>query len=116
MARGPLHLIIYLFIEDFTTLSSNKLHNIICSWLNVDGYQYWLLVTIIVISFESSLELRCWNMYYKGRVNERYKGCCYQSFFQNVAKSSPLIRVEVGSDMSMIGSTFHKRGTLLKKK
>ena len=27
-----------------------------------------------------------------------------------------LIRVEVESDMSIIGSTFHKRGTLLKKK
>ena len=70
-------LFIYLFIKDFTTLSSNKSYNIIriVSWgqINVDCYQYWLLVTII-ISFESSLELRCWNMSYKGRVNERYKG------------------------------------------
>ena len=60
------------------------------------------------------------NMYYKGRVNERYNGqlvlskffskCCQKYVF------NLLIRVEVGSDMSIIGSTFHKRGTLLKKK
>ena len=51
-------------------------------------------------------------MYYKGRVNERYRGWCYQSFLQNVAKSSYvfnlLIIVEAGSEMLMIGSTFHK--------
>ena len=42
----------YLAITDFI-LSSNKSHNIIVSWgqINVDGYQYWLLVTIIASQF-----------------------------------------------------------------
>ena len=57
---------------------------------------------------------------YKGRVNERYStevvAAVLSKFFQNVAKSMSLVccldGVEVGSEMSMIGSTFHKRGTL----
>ena len=45
-------------------------------------------------------------------------GVIYQSFFSKCCQEyvfNLLIRVEVGSDMSIIGSTFHKRGTLLRK-
>ena len=56
-------------------------------------------------------------MYYKGKVNGRYRGWCYQSFSKCSQKYvfNLLIKVEVGSKMSMIGSTFHKQGTLLQK-
>ena len=43
-------------------------------------------------------------------LSKFFSKCCQKYVF------NLLIRVEVGSDISIIGSTFHKREALLKKK
>ena len=55
-----------------------------------------------------------------GKVDEEYKDwyrqSCQQSDSKSVSYVSLFIRVEVGSERSVIGKTFHKRETPLKKK
>ena len=87
--------VLFLFIKDFTTLSSSKSQYY--TWLG--GVRSMLMATSTGYcswynhykSFESSLQLRCWNTCYKGRVNERYNGWSYQSYFQSAARSMSLI-------------------------
>ena len=60
-------------------------------------------------------------MCYKGRVNGRYRGWCNQLVSKVFSKCCQkyvfnlLFRVEVGNEMSMIDSSFHKQGTLIKR-
>ena len=70
-------LFMYLFVY-FLWILQHKVqvnHTISVSrgQINVDGYQYWLVVTVTV-SFESLLDLKYWSMYCKGRVHGRYRG------------------------------------------
>ena len=97
-----IYLFIYLF-KDFTALSSNKSHDILhivsyVAGITSDSMLMAIPVVTIIISFESSLELRYWNIYYEGRVNGRYRGWCYQfkAFFEMFTYIATQGRIHAG--------------------